>query len=88
MTTAMHLSGFLRLSQVLALIPISKSVWWEGCKIGRFPKPIKLGPRPISLNFSDIGLFRLSGNSFSPAARADAIQAKPCISEKASWHRA
>ena len=45
MTTAMHLSGFLRLSQVLALIPVSKSVWWEGCKTGRFPKPIKLGPR-------------------------------------------
>ena len=45
MTTAMHLSGFLRLSQVLVLIPVSKSVWWEGCKTGRFPKPIKLGPR-------------------------------------------
>ena len=22
-----------------------KSAWWEGCKTGRFPKPIKLGPR-------------------------------------------
>lgn len=27
----------LRLSQVLNLIPVSKSVWWEGCKTGRFP---------------------------------------------------
>lgn len=37
--------GFLRLSQVLQLVPISKSAWWEGCKTGRFPKPVKLGPR-------------------------------------------
>ena len=37
--------GFLRLPQVLQLVPISKSAWWEGCKTGRFPKPVKLGPR-------------------------------------------
>lgn len=37
--------GFLRLPQVLQLAPISKSAWWEGCKTGRFPKPVKLGPR-------------------------------------------
>ena len=37
--------SFLRLPQVLELIPISKSAWWQGCKEGRFPKPIKLGPR-------------------------------------------
>lgn len=37
--------SFLGLPQVLGLIPISKSAWWQGCKEGRFPKPIKLGPR-------------------------------------------
>jgi len=37
--------GFLRLPQVLQLVPISKSAGWEGCKTGRFPKPVKLGPR-------------------------------------------
>ena len=37
--------GFLRLPQILAIIPISKSAWWEGCRTGRFPKPVKLGPR-------------------------------------------
>ncbi len=36
---------FLRLTQVLEIFPISKSSWWQGCKEGRFPKPIKLGPR-------------------------------------------
>ena len=30
--------GFLRLPQVLALFPISKSAWWQGCKDGRYPK--------------------------------------------------
>ena len=37
--------GFLRLPQVLEIIPVSKSTWWQGCKDGRFPKPVKLGPK-------------------------------------------
>ena len=45
---------FLRLPQVLELIPISKSAWWQGCKEGRFPKPIKLGPRTSAWRSSDI----------------------------------
>ena len=57
MTTAMHLSGFLRLSQVLALIPVGKSVWWERCKTGRFPRPIKLGPRTTVWLAEDIQEF-------------------------------
>lgn len=44
-TTNIPKAGFLRLPQVLQLVPISKSAWWEGCKTGRFPKPVKLGPR-------------------------------------------
>jgi predicted DNA-binding transcriptional regulator AlpA len=43
--TTIPRAGFLRLPQVLQLVPISKSAWWEGCKTGRFPKPVKLGPR-------------------------------------------
>lgn len=41
-------TGFVRLSQILAPagpIPVSKSSWWQGVKNGRFPKPMKLGPR-------------------------------------------
>jgi len=37
--------GFVRLPTILKIIPISKSTWWEGIKTGRFPQPIKLGPR-------------------------------------------
>ncbi len=34
-----------RLPQVLDLVPISKSAWWQGVKDGKFPQPIKLTPR-------------------------------------------
>ena len=46
--------GFLRLPQVLAIFPISKSSWWEGCKSGRYPKPVKLGPRTTVWRAEDI----------------------------------
>lgn len=49
MTSPHHSSnGFLRLSSILAPagpIPVSKSTWWAGVKSGRYPKPVKLGPR-------------------------------------------
>jgi predicted DNA-binding transcriptional regulator AlpA len=38
-------TGFLRLHQILRIIPVGKSTWWAGVKSGRFPKPVKLGPR-------------------------------------------
>ena len=37
--------GLVRLPQVLAVIPVSASTWWAGCKSGRFPAAIKLSPR-------------------------------------------
>ena len=57
MFTTIPTYGFLRLPQVLALIPISKSAWWEGCKTGRFPKPVKLGPRTTVWRAEDITAF-------------------------------
>jgi len=47
-------TGFLRLKQVLEIIPISKSVWWAGCKSGRFPKSVKLGERTTAWKAEDI----------------------------------
>ncbi len=35
-------TGFLRLHQVLALIPIGKSTWWEWVKSGKAPKGVRL----------------------------------------------
>lgn len=50
-------TGFVRLSQILAPsgpIPVSKSTWWQGVKDGRFPKPMKLGPRTTVWKAKDI----------------------------------
>jgi prophage regulatory protein len=50
-------SGFLRLKSIIAPhgpLPISKSTWWAGCASGRFPKPVKLGPRTTAWRVDDI----------------------------------
>jgi prophage regulatory protein len=47
-------TGFLRLPEVLKLIPVSRATWWEGCKTGRFPKPVKLSKRTTAWRVEDI----------------------------------
>jgi len=46
--------GFLRLKQVLLLIPISKSAWWAGVKDGRYPSSIKLSSRTTVWSAEDV----------------------------------
>jgi predicted DNA-binding transcriptional regulator AlpA len=46
--------GFLRLPAVLKLYPVSKSTWWDGVKSGKFPQPVKLGPRCTAWRVQDI----------------------------------
>lgn len=47
-------AGFLREPQVLALFPVGRSTWWRGVKAGRFPAPVKLGPRITAWRRADI----------------------------------
>jgi prophage regulatory protein len=47
-------TGFVRLSQVLSVIPLGKTCWWEGVKSGRFPKPVKLSERCTAWRAEDI----------------------------------
>lgn len=57
-------TGFLRLKHIIgdpkatppipAIIPVSKSTFWQGVKSGRYPKPVKLGPRCTAWRISDI----------------------------------
>ena len=54
MKDQLPLAGFMRLPQILQLIPISKSAWWLGCREGRFPKPVKLGPKTTAWRVEDI----------------------------------
>ena len=46
--------GFLRLPQVLAVIPVCKASWWNGVKSGRYPKAVKLSPRCTAWKAEDI----------------------------------
>ncbi|WP_411555582.1 helix-turn-helix transcriptional regulator [Nitrosospira sp. Is2] len=56
--------GFLRESDIIgdpkslppkpAVIPVSRSTWWAGVKSGRFPQPVKLGPRITAWRVEDI----------------------------------
>ncbi len=36
------------------IVPVSKSTWWAGVKVGRFPAPIKLSPGITVWRASDI----------------------------------
>jgi len=47
-------TGFLRLPQILSLIPISRSAWWAGVREGKFPKGVKLGSKTTVWRAEDI----------------------------------
>jgi predicted DNA-binding transcriptional regulator AlpA len=57
-------AGFLRDRQIVgdpkanppipAILPIGRSTWWAGVRSGRFPKPVKLGPRTTAWRASEI----------------------------------
>lgn len=57
-------TGFLRLRQIIgdpkatpplaALIPVGRSTWWAGVKSGRYPRPVRLGPRTVAWRVGDI----------------------------------
>jgi prophage regulatory protein len=58
-------TGYVRLPQIIgdtkanppipAVIPISKSSWWNGIREGRYPKPSKkFGPRISAWDVRDI----------------------------------
>ena len=46
--------GFMRLPQVLEVIPVSKSSWWGGIRSGKYPKQIKLGEKTSVWRAEDI----------------------------------
>jgi predicted DNA-binding transcriptional regulator AlpA len=35
----------LRINEVIQLLSISKSTWWEGVRTGQYPQPVRLGAR-------------------------------------------
>jgi len=53
-TVSLPETGFLRLPQILEIIPVGKSSWWAGVSAGRYPKPVKLSPRCTAWRVEDI----------------------------------
>lgn len=54
MTKKLPEVGFVRLSTILKVIPVSKSTWWDGVKSGRYPKPVNIGKRITLWKVEDI----------------------------------
>jgi len=64
MATPLPETGYLRLSHIIgdpkatpplpAIFPVCASTWWNGVRSGRFPKPVKLGPRTTAWRVEDI----------------------------------
>ena len=47
-------SRLIKLTDVLAIIPVSKSTWWLGVKAGRYPMPVKIRTRTNCWRLSDV----------------------------------
>lgn len=47
-------TGFLRQSQVLALVPVSKSTLWRRVQARTFPQPVKLSARVTAWRAEDL----------------------------------
>ncbi|MGZ8262068.1 MAG: helix-turn-helix transcriptional regulator [Methylotenera sp.] len=46
--------GYVRIHQILSVIPVGRSSWWAGVKSGRYPAAIKLGANTTVWEAADI----------------------------------
>lgn len=44
----------LALWQVLGIVPISKTTWYEGIRNGRYPRPVQISARRVGWRLADI----------------------------------
>jgi predicted DNA-binding transcriptional regulator AlpA len=51
---ALPSEGYVRLKQVLAVFPVSKSKWYDGVRSGEYPQPVRLGPRASGYNVKEV----------------------------------
>ncbi len=68
-------TGFLRLKDVLKLVPISRSSFLQRVKDGDYPQPHNLGPRTVAWRIEDIITLieRLSGGTSVPHVDGRAV---------------
>lgn len=51
----------IRISEVLRLVPVSRSTWYQGVKDGRYPAAVKIGPRAAAWRMSEIRSLTTNG---------------------------
>lgn len=54
MSNSIPVTGFVRLPQILNVIPVGRSSWWAGVKSGKYPQPVKLGENTTAWKAEDI----------------------------------
>lgn len=86
--TSLDQPGFLRLRQVLAIVPVSRSSWWSWVRDGRAPKPVRLGPATVAWRRSEIAelVERLGADDSAPTENRGARLA--AIRKERQAHRA
>lgn len=47
---------YLRLKQVLQIIPVSRSTWYRGIKAGVYPSPVRLSTNIAAWKYSDVSM--------------------------------
>jgi predicted DNA-binding transcriptional regulator AlpA len=48
------IQGFMRLSEVLKIFPVSRTHFLDGVKSGKYPKPVHLSERIVAYKTQDI----------------------------------
>jgi prophage regulatory protein len=80
-------AGLRRLASIIkpgGPIPVSRSTWWAGVKSGRFPPPVKLGPRITAWRDADIQQLIDNGIGASIIRRTSTADIRPTIVERLS----
>lgn len=54
MTTSLVPGSLVRIKTILSVLPMSRSTWWNGVRDGRYPAPIKLGPKITAWRADDV----------------------------------
>lgn len=54
-------NNLLSLSEVLSIVPVSRSTWYAGMKTGRYPAPVRISARRLAWRANDIAKVIASG---------------------------
>lgn len=53
-TITLPSTGYIRLPDILKVIPVCRSVWYRGIKEGRYPQGIQISERCVAWRAEDI----------------------------------